>query len=69
MCLQEHPDADMLYSDEDKLGVGGRREQPFFKPDWSPDLLLSENYICHFLVMSATLAEKIGNFHSDCDGS
>ncbi len=62
-------DADLLYSDEDKIDRKGRRFDPFFKPDWSPDLLLSENYICHFLVLRQDLAQKIGTFHSDCDGS
>jgi len=63
------PDADLLYSDEDKLDERGRRFQPFFKPDWSPDLLCSENYICHLLVLRQDLADKVGKFHSECDGS
>ena len=43
--LAEDPELDLLYSDEDKLDADGRRVEPFFKPDWSPDLLLSMNYI------------------------
>lgn len=67
--LERAPDADLLYSDEDKIDRKGKRFDPFFKPDWSPDLLLSENYICHLLVLRQDLARKIGTFHSDCDGS
>ncbi len=67
--IERAPDADLLYSDEDKIDRKGKRFDPFFKPDWSPDLLLSENYICHFLVLRQDLAGKIGTFHSDCDGS
>ena len=67
--LDRSPEADLIYSDEDKLDSKGRRFDPFFKPDWSPDLLLSENYICHFLVLRQELVRKIGTFHSDCDGS
>lgn len=63
------PDAELLYSDEDKIDRKGKRYDPFFKPDWSPDLLLSENYVCHLLVLRQDLACKIGTFHSDCDGS
>ncbi len=68
-ALNREPEADLLYSDEDKIDQRGRRFEPFFKPDWSPDLLLSENYICHFLVLRSTLAAKIGRLNSDCDGS
>lgn len=67
--LDRSPEADLIYSDEDKLDSKGRRFDPFFKPDWSPDLLLSENYICHLLILRQDLVQKIGGFHSDCDGS
>lgn len=68
-ALERNPDADFLYSDEDKIDRVGRRYDPFFKPDWSPDLILSENYICHLLVLRKDLADKIGRFDSACDGS
>ncbi len=68
-AVNELPDADLIYSDEDKIDGQGRRFDPFFKPDWAPDLLLSENYICHFLVLRKDLAENIGRLNSDCDGS
>ena len=44
--LQTHPDADLIYSDEDKLTDDGC-ESPVFKPDWSPDLFRSYNYVGH----------------------
>jgi GT2 family glycosyltransferase len=68
-ALDRYPNADMLYSDEDKIDGKDKRFEPFFKPDWSPDLLLSENYICHLLVLRQDLAGKIGHLNSDCDGS
>lgn len=67
--LDSDRDADLIYSDEDKLNSRGRRVEPFFKPKWSPDLLLSENYLCHLLVLHSDLAKKVGGFRSDCDGS
>lgn len=67
--LDRHPQADLLYSDEDKIDSKDKRYDPFFKPDWSPDLLLSENYICHLLVLRQDLARKIGHLNPDCDGS
>jgi len=67
--LNQHPEADLFYSDEDKIDTRGNRFDPFFKPDWSPDLLLSENYICHLLVLRRDLAEKTGRFDPSFDGS
>jgi len=63
------PKADLFYSDEDKIDSSGRRYDPFFKPDWSPDLLLSENYFCHLLVVRRSLLNQVGGFRSDFDGA
>lgn len=68
-ALDRNPAAELLYSDEDKIDRSGKRFDPFFKPDWSPDLLLSENYICHLLVLRQDLLQKTGAFDSACDGS
>jgi GT2 family glycosyltransferase len=67
--LNEDPELDLLYSDEDKLELDGRRVEPFFKPDWSPDLLLSMNYITHFSVLRRSLLEEIGGFRLGYDGA
>src|SRR2546423_14959200 len=61
--LQEF-DADLVYSDEDKLDTAGRRSEPFFKPAWSPDLLLSCNYISHFRAYRREIVERIGGFRA-----
>ncbi len=68
-ALDKNPEADVLYSDEDKIDQRGKRFDPFFKPDWSPDLLLSENYICHLLLLRQDLANKIGRLNPERDGS
>jgi GT2 family glycosyltransferase len=62
-------DWDVLYSDEDKIAPDGEHKDPFFKPDWSPDLLLSENYICHFLVCRRSVIQAVGGLHAGFDGS
>ena len=67
-AIQE-TDADVLYSDEDHLSVQGTHISPFFKPDWSPDLLYGQMYICHFLVIRRALFEALGGFRSPFDGS
>ncbi len=60
---------DVLYSDEDHLLLNGQHGNPFYKPDWSPDLLCSQMYICHFLVIRRELFEETGGFRSKYDGS
>ena len=68
-AINHHPQAGFLYSDEDKIDTAGKRYDPFFKPDWSPDLLLSENYCTHLLVARRELVEQAGGFRTDYDGS
>ncbi|OWK45273.1 glycosyltransferase [Fimbriiglobus ruber] len=67
--LQSHPDADLIYSDEDKIDAAGHRCDPQFKPDWSPELLLSYNYVNHFTVVRRTVFEKVGRFRAGYEGS
>ncbi len=66
-ALQSEPRPDLLYSDEDHMDETGRRFSPFFKPDWSPDLILAENYICHLLVFRRELCLRAGGFRSAFD--
>lgn len=68
-ALQRHPNAQLIYSDEDKLDELGERCDPFFKPDWSEDLLLSQNYICHLSVYRRDLVEQVGGFREGYEGS
>ncbi len=68
-ALNVHPEADYLYSDEDKLDWSGRRVEVFFKPDWSPDLHLSMNYVAHFSVFRKSMLDKVGGFRAGFEGS
>jgi GT2 family glycosyltransferase len=67
--LNERPDIDYIYTDEDKVDLKGCRVEPFFKPDWSPDLFFSMNYPCHFSVIRKSLVDNVGGFRSGFDGS
>ncbi len=67
--LNEDPNLDLIYTDEDKLELSGQRVEPTFKPDWSPDLLLSMNYITHLAVFRRSLLGEIGGFRLGFDGS
>ncbi len=66
--LQTHPDADLIYSDEDKLAEDGC-DAPLFKPDWSPDFLLSYNYVGHLTAIRREIVQKVGGFRSAFDGA
>jgi len=66
--LQMHPDADLMYSDEDKLADDGF-EAPVFKPDWSPDFFLSCNYLGHLTAVRREVLEQTGGFRSQFDSA
>jgi glycosyltransferase involved in cell wall biosynthesis len=66
--LQMHPDVDLIYSDEDKLGEDGF-EAPLFKPDWSPDFFLSYNYVGHLSAVRRDLVQKAGGFRPQFDSA
>jgi glycosyltransferase involved in cell wall biosynthesis len=64
--LQTTPEADLIYTDEDKLTSEGLAS-PLFKPDWSPDFFLSYNYIQHFTAIRRALVSELGGFRSEYD--
>ncbi|MCX2780159.1 glycosyltransferase family 2 protein [Microbulbifer thermotolerans] len=67
--IGKNPDAQLIYSDEDKIDVAGERFDPHFKPNWNPDLLLSQNYICHLTVLRRELVNQVGGFRVGTEGS
>ncbi|MBD3300198.1 MAG: glycosyltransferase [Candidatus Moranbacteria bacterium] len=67
--LNKNPSLDLIYSDEDKIDENEERSNPFFKPDFSLDLLLSVNYICHFLVIRKDLGDKVKWFRQGFEGA
>ena len=69
-AVNAEPGADVLYSDEDVIDAkGSRRTEPQFKPDWSPDALMSRNYICHLAVYRRELVERVGGVRPGFDGA
>jgi GT2 family glycosyltransferase/glycosyltransferase involved in cell wall biosynthesis len=67
--LNHDPDADVVYFDEDKISADGQvRGEPYFKPDWSPEHLLSINFLMHSVVRRRTLA-AVGPLDSRFDGA
>lgn len=68
--LNEDPSLDFIYTDEDKVDEKGKkRENPFFKPDWSPDTFMSFMYTCHLSVYRRTLLEELSGVRVGFEGS
>ena len=69
LYIAENPEVDVLYTDDDKIDVAGNRFNPQFKPDWSPELLLSFMYFSHIFCVRKELYWKVGGLRPICDGS
>lgn len=67
--INQNPKVDFIYSDEDKIDENGEFCDPYFKPDYNPDLLLSNNYICHLSVIKKTLGDSVSWFRDGFDGA
>ena len=67
--LQEGREAGLVYSDHDHVDERGERSRPYFKPGWSPDLLLSHDYLSDLAVYRKSLVEEVGGFRDGIDGN
>lgn len=67
--INENPDADLIYSDEDKVEENKGHIEPFFKPDWSPEFLTACNYITHFAVIRRSVVDAAGGFRLGTEGA
>lgn len=68
-AVNERPDTDVIYCDEDKLMPDGTYAQPFFKPDFNLDLLRNNNYVCHMLTIRRSLLDELEPNTSAYDGA
>ncbi|BCX87972.1 O-antigen biosynthesis protein [Methylomarinovum tepidoasis] len=67
--LDTDPGVDIIYSDRDMLSPGNKRFMHLMKPDWSPETLLSGNYIFHLMAYRRRLVQQVGGLRSAYDGS
>ena len=68
--LQNHPETDMVYTDEDKVTFDSKTYfKPHFKPDFNRELLRSNNYICHLLTVKKDLLMEAGLYKEEFDGA
>ncbi|MEO6874089.1 MAG: glycosyltransferase [Opitutaceae bacterium] len=68
-AIARHPTAGYLYTDEDKIDDTGRRFDPQFKGDWSPEMAITHNYTHHLTVIRRDLVEKAGRLRPEFNGA
>lgn len=69
-AVNENPEIDVIYTDEDKVTMDGKHYfEPHFKPDFNLDYLRSTNYICHIFVVKKTIVDEVGTLRSEYDGA
>lgn len=64
-----NPDVDLIYSDEDKIEANGQRVFPFFKPDWSPHLAISQAYLGHLICIRSDLVGRLQGWQEGTEGA
>jgi GT2 family glycosyltransferase len=67
--IDNNPEAQIIYSDEDKIDTKGKHFELYCKPDFSPELLLTQMYLCHFTVFRTALVKAVSGFRSEMDGA
>jgi glycosyltransferase involved in cell wall biosynthesis len=68
-AIGNRPDAELIYSDEDKIDTAGRRTDPYFKCDWNEDLFYSHNMICHLSVYRTKTVRELGGLREGYEGA
>lgn len=68
-AIRTQPDADYVYTDEDKIDEDGHHAGPFLKPDWSPERMRTQMYTCHLSVLRRSLVNEMGGFDAGFEGS
>ena len=67
--IETYKDADIIFSDEDKIDPSGNRFDAYFKSDWNPALMLSQNAVCHLSVIRRKLFDQVGRLREGFNGS
>lgn len=68
-AIEQQPDVDYLYTDEDKIDEEGNHYGAFRKPPWSPERLRGQMYTSHLSVLRTSLVREVGGFRAGFDGS
>ncbi|WP_221032938.1 glycosyltransferase [Actomonas aquatica] len=68
-AILEHPAADFLYTDEDKIDASGRHYDPQFKGEWNPEMAITHNYTHHLRTIRRSVIEKVGGLRVGYEGA
>ncbi len=68
-ALAARPDAELIYTDEDKIDETGHRYDPHFKGGWNPEMAITHNYVHHFKVIRRIIVEKAGRMREGYEGA
>jgi GT2 family glycosyltransferase/glycosyltransferase involved in cell wall biosynthesis len=68
-AILAHPTAGYLYTDEDKIDDTGRRFDPQFKGDWSPEMAITHNYTHHLTVVRRSVVNAVGGLRPEFNGA
>ena len=72
LLINQDKEIEAIYTDEDQVEEGKKglvHQKPHFKPDFSPDLLRSNNYITHFFCVKGDIVDRVGGFRKEFDGA
>lgn len=69
LTIGRAPNAQLIYSDEDKIDLNGNRSEPYFKPQFSIELLRCQNYLSHFTAVRASMVRQVGGWREGFEGS
>ena len=67
-ALNDDPELNLIYSDEDLIDISEKRQKPLFKPDFSPDFILSQNFLGNFCLIKKNVIKEIGGYREDYEG-
>lgn len=68
LAVNQNPNLTLIYSDEDKIDSDGTRFEPYFKPDWNPELMRCQNVISHLGVYRTEVVQALGGFQLGFEG-
>lgn len=66
--ISAHPETELIYTDEDKVDEAGKRSSPYFKPDWNPELIIGQNFVCHLAAYPAARLRALGGLRVGFEG-
>lgn len=67
--ISKHPDADLVYTDDDNIDDTSERLNPRFKPDWNPDMFFSCNYLANLTLYRHARAQELGGYRTGFEGA